>query len=142
MPKPSDVFANFEGDIVRDIDQLNEAAEKLYKKRLAHKPTALFAFRGAGDADWGFHSSLYRRVWGPGSSTPPLRPMRKRRRGHTAPLLSERAAGASRASAKVLRACPFDGGAAMAGVPQRAGTSRRERDAPLPLRPCTAHPGT
>jgi hypothetical protein len=38
------------------------------------------------------------------------RPMRKRRRGHTAPLLSERAAGVSPASAKVLRACPFDGG--------------------------------
>jgi hypothetical protein len=61
MPSASEVFANFQG-VVNDVAELNTAIETLYKRRLARR-SSLYAFRGVGDADWGFHSSLYRRLW-------------------------------------------------------------------------------
>lgn len=61
MTRPSEVFGEFEGT-VNTVAQLHTAIENLYEKRLRRKK-ALYAFRGVENADCGFHSSLYRRVW-------------------------------------------------------------------------------
>jgi hypothetical protein len=61
MREPKEIYSAFEREI-NDAIQLQEAIDELFRLRLS-KPNALFVYRGAEDADFGFHSSLYRRLW-------------------------------------------------------------------------------
>jgi hypothetical protein len=62
MPfSPKDLYEPFEA-VVSTIEELEEITDKLYSE-LISKKDSIWVYRGVGNADHSFSSSLYRRVW-------------------------------------------------------------------------------
>lgn len=59
---PTDLYAEFEAS-ASTMAQLDEVLEKLYQGAITKCDDSVWVFRGVGNADHGFSSSLYRRAW-------------------------------------------------------------------------------
>lgn len=59
---PSDLYEKFEAT-ASTMAELDKVLEKLYQGAITNADDSVWVFRGVGNADHGFSSSLYRRAW-------------------------------------------------------------------------------
>jgi hypothetical protein len=68
---PTYLYAAFEGTITT-LEKLDKVVVLLESEQRRDRER-LFAYRGVADANFGFFSSLYRRLWWTEAATPPTR---------------------------------------------------------------------